>query len=229
MGSARTAPGCGSGLKPPIGMRVIDSTPAQTKSLAGAHLDGAGRHVDRLHRRAAEAVHRRAADRLAAGSARKPMMRATLKPCSPSGKAQPTIRSSMSCGVDAGALDEGAHHLRGDVVGPDAGELALLGGRERRPGVTGDDDVLMDLPLLEFSSWALGSFGHGVEGQLLDLAQLFDRHLEVGALRLELVDPLPGAGEEVLELPLAASGRRRRGRGTPGSGRARSRAACRAG
>jgi hypothetical protein len=31
-------------------------------------------------------------------SARKPTMRATLKPCSPSGKAQPTIRSSMSAG-----------------------------------------------------------------------------------------------------------------------------------
>ena len=56
----------GIGLKPPIGTRVIDSTPGADEGLAGIELDRAGRHVDRLHRGAAEAVDggaRRARDR----------------------------------------------------------------------------------------------------------------------------------------------------------------------
>ena len=42
----------------------------------------------------------------------------------------------------------------------------------------------------------LGKLRDGVEGELLDLAQLFDRQFEVGALRLQLLDP-PLAQERI--------------------------------
>ena len=41
-----------------------------------------------------------------------------------------------------------------------------------------------------------GRRGEGLEGQLLDLAQLLDRQLEVLALRFELRDALARAGED---------------------------------
>ena len=47
-----------------------------------------------------------------------PTIRPTFMPCSPSGKAQPIVTSSICAGVDAGALDEGADDLAAELVGP---------------------------------------------------------------------------------------------------------------
>ena len=60
-------------------------------------------------------------------SARKPIRRATLNPCSPSGKAQPRIRSSMSSAVTPVRSTRARDHLRRQIVGPDLGERALVG------------------------------------------------------------------------------------------------------
>ena len=66
--------------------------------LAHPHRDRAGRGVDGLHRRAAEAVDRGAGD--GAGSpASTPTMRPTFIPCSASGNAHPMVTSSIASGA----------------------------------------------------------------------------------------------------------------------------------
>jgi hypothetical protein len=85
-------------LKPPIGTRVIDSTPAQTKASPAFHWMAPAAMwiacIDEPQKRLTVAP-----ETDSGSSARKPTKRATLNPCSASGKAQPTIRSSMSAGA----------------------------------------------------------------------------------------------------------------------------------
>src|SRR5262249_3349942 len=45
-------------------------------------------------------------------------------------------------GIDAGALDEAAHHRRGQLVRPHPRQRALLGEVKRRSRIAGDDDGL---------------------------------------------------------------------------------------
>ena len=77
------------------------------KRFARAHLDGAGGHVNALHRRAAETVDRRARDRQRQ-LREKPISRATFNPCSPSGKGAAEQQIFQIVRVDLGAFDQRA-------------------------------------------------------------------------------------------------------------------------
>ena len=68
--------------------------------------------------------------------------RAMLLPLSPPGRPQPRSRSSTVCGSSAGTLSRAARTIvRGQVVGPQVLQRALVGPADRRAG-GGDDDGL---------------------------------------------------------------------------------------
>jgi hypothetical protein len=89
--------GFGIGLKPPIGTRVMLSTPAQTNaSPASIWMAPAAMWIDCMDEPQKRLTVVPATD--FGSPARKTTLRAMLKPCSPSGKAFPRMRSSMSAG-----------------------------------------------------------------------------------------------------------------------------------
>ena len=75
----------------------MDSTPAQTKAspapIAIAPAAMCTACIDEPQNRLTVVAAARSGS-----PARKPIRRATFRPCSPSGKAQPTITSSIACG-----------------------------------------------------------------------------------------------------------------------------------
>ena len=119
-------PGCGIGLKPIIGTRVMDSTPAQMNAspafiwMAPAAMWMA--YIDEPQKRLT------VAPATESGSpARKTTMRATFSPCSPSGKAQPRIRSSMSAASMPVFCHQAPDHLGRKLVGAHLRQFALGG------------------------------------------------------------------------------------------------------
>ena len=110
-----------------IGTRVIDSTPAQTNTSPASMLDRARRHVDRLHRRAAEAVDRRGGDALRQAG-EKADQAGDVQPLLALGEGAADDQVLDRLRVDAGALDQRGDHLRRQIVGPDAGEAPLCAG-----------------------------------------------------------------------------------------------------
>ena len=115
---------------------------------AAARADGvlADRDVDRARRRAAEAGDRRAADRQRqiGEQADHPRDVQALFALG-EGAAEDDVLDFG--GIDAGLVEQPANRLRREIVGADAGEVALAGKVERRAGVPGDDDVGHDDPL----------------------------------------------------------------------------------
>ena len=110
------------------------------ENVAGAECDLAGRDVDRLHRRAAEAVDGDAGDR----------QRQVRQQPDQAGDVQPLLALRERAadddvldilGLDAGAADQRPDHLRGQIVGAHPGQAALAGEMERRAGVARDDGV----------------------------------------------------------------------------------------
>ncbi len=111
------------------------------EGLAGAELDGARGDVDRLHRRAAEAVHRRPGD----------VERQVGEEADQAGDVEPLLALGEGAADDevfevadrnAGALDQPADDGGGKVVGPHPGERALAGEMEGRADIAGDHHVL---------------------------------------------------------------------------------------
>ena len=126
------------GLKPPIGTRLMLSTPAQMKaSPAPSATAPAAMWTDCME---------------------EPQKRLTVAPPTPSGSfaSNPTRRGGVEAlfalgegaaeeqvldvvRVHAAALHEGLDHLGGEVVGADAGERAPAGRLEGRSGIARDD------------------------------------------------------------------------------------------
>src|SRR5262245_15024352 len=78
--------------------------------------------------------------------ARRLAMRATLKPCSPSGIAQPRITSSTSSGNAPGARKRLTNHDRRQVVWAHDAQGALRRLADRSPDGRNDDGILHDYP-----------------------------------------------------------------------------------
>ena len=132
------APGCGSGLKPIIGTRVMLSTPRAHEHVAGAHRDRAGGDMDRRHRRAAKAVDGGAADRFRQ-SRHQADEAGDVKALLALGEGAAHEHILDVLGVDAGPGDEAGDHLRGEVVRPDRNEFALFRQGERRARIARND------------------------------------------------------------------------------------------
>ena len=79
--------------------------------------------------------------------ARRLAMRATFRPCSASGIAQPRITSSISAGVDARRAPQRlADGGRGELVGPRAAQHAVRRFADRRPDGGDDHSVSHQSP-----------------------------------------------------------------------------------
>ena len=116
--------------------------PGADEHLAGVELDRARRHVDRLHRGAAEAVDRGAGDR----------DRQMREQCHQARHVHALLalgkRAADDHVLDVGGLDPASRnqrrdHLGGQLVRADFGQRALVREMERRAGVAGDHDVLV--------------------------------------------------------------------------------------
>ena len=105
------------------------------------HLDGAGGYVDGVHRRSAEPVDGDAGDALRQTRAKdhEPRHVQALLGLR-EGAAEDQILDIV--GIDAGLRDQALDHLGGKLVGPHSFQRAFLGGGERRPGISGDHDIL---------------------------------------------------------------------------------------
>ena len=126
-------------MKPPIGIRLIDSTPEQTNSRpASIWIAPAAMWIaciDEPQKRLS------VTPATPCGSpASVPASRATFKPCSASGKgaAGDVVLDRLDLGT--ARRDEAAHDLGQEVVRAGAGERPLVRRLEGRAGVARDDD-----------------------------------------------------------------------------------------
>ncbi len=105
--------------------------------IARSHLDRACRHVDGLHRGSAESAGFAAPATDIGSPAISPTSRATLNPC-PLGESTSHDKVFDLLSIDSRSLDEPAHDMGGQVIGPYFGEGALVrevkraSGRSRR-------------------------------------------------------------------------------------------------
>ena len=74
-------------------------------------------------------------------SASRPIRRATLSPCSASGKAQPTMMSSISSGFTPVRVINARTTCAARSSGRTLRQAAFAGEMERRAGIAGDDGV----------------------------------------------------------------------------------------
>ena len=113
--------------------------PGADEGFAGAHGDRAGRHVHRLHRRAAEPV-----DGRGRGALRQPGQEADqardVQALLALGEGAADDHVLDRLRVDPRALDQRGDDLGRELVRPDAGEAALVGRLERRAGIARDHD-----------------------------------------------------------------------------------------
>ena len=119
------------------GTRVIDSTPAATYASPMPSASAPAAVWIGLHRRAAEAVdrwRRRRSGEPGEDAGDAPEVHALLALRERAAHRHVLDRRA----VHGAALDQRAHHLAAQLVGPHAGELALVRGRERRARVAGD-------------------------------------------------------------------------------------------
>ena len=129
-----------------VGQRVVSAHrhprhglhPGADEGVARVHPHRARRHVHRLHRRSAEAVDGRARhrDRQRSGQqcdeARDVESLLALGECAADDQVLDIV------GIEPGALDHAAYHLRSEIVGAELHERALAREGERRTAVCRD-------------------------------------------------------------------------------------------